>query len=198
VRRPDTTSLTVGPREHPAPAPAASIGVPKDSEPNFLEPMVQSPWQYLPTTGDMDELVVGICRSRGNCQPRPNSDRYSRDDAFPSLSRARQTLAYRSALHFLKSCSKTATYRSSRFSQSAAACANRQAKQQYLRWFMTRVLSAGPYRPSNCAHPCASGVGALALGLINHPVEEEYRMQVLVRNQAVCSADFGGGSPASG
>jgi hypothetical protein len=83
-------SLTVGPREHSAPAPAASIGAPKDSEPNFLEPIVQSPWQYLPTTRDMDELSLVYGDRAETVNLGQTVTGTQRDDAFPSLCRARQ------------------------------------------------------------------------------------------------------------
>jgi small subunit ribosomal protein S21 len=40
----------------------------------------------------------------------------------------------------------------------------------------------------NCAYPCASGPGALAIGPINRSIEEEHRVQVLVRDNNVDQA----------
>ena len=51
------------------------------------------------------------------------------------------------------------------------------------RWFVPRVPSA-----PNCAYPCASGPGALAIGSINRSIEEERRVQVLVRDNNVDQA----------
>jgi small subunit ribosomal protein S21 len=46
----------------------------------------------------------------------------------------------------------------------------------------------GCYRHPNCAHPCASGPSALAVGPINRSIEEEHRVQVLVRDNNVDQA----------
>src|SRR5450759_649996 len=46
----------------------------------------------------------------------------------------------------------------------------------------------GCYRHPNCAYPCASGSGALAIGPINRSIEEERRVQVLVRDNNVDQA----------
>jgi len=46
----------------------------------------------------------------------------------------------------------------------------------------------GCYRHPNCAHPCASGPSALAIGPINRSIEEEHRVQVLVRDNNVDQA----------
>ena len=51
------------------------------------------------------------------------------------------------------------------------------------RWFVP-----GCYRHPNCAYPCASGPGALAIGPINRSIEEERRVQVLVRDNNVDQA----------
>jgi small subunit ribosomal protein S21 len=51
------------------------------------------------------------------------------------------------------------------------------------RWFVP-----GRHRHPNCAYPCASGPGALAIGLINRSIEEERRVQVLVRDNNVDQA----------
>jgi len=44
------------------------------------------------------------------------------------------------------------------------------------------------HRHPHCAHPCASGPGALAIGPINCSIEEERRVQVLVRDNNVDQA----------
>jgi small subunit ribosomal protein S21 len=54
---------------------------------------------------------------------------------------------------------------------------------KYRRWLIPRVPSA-----PNFAYPCASGPGALAIGPINRSIEEERRVQVLVRDNNVDQA----------
>ena len=46
----------------------------------------------------------------------------------------------------------------------------------------------GCLRHPNCAYPCASGPSALAVGPINRSIEEERRVQVLVRDNNVDQA----------
>ena len=46
----------------------------------------------------------------------------------------------------------------------------------------------GCHRHPHCAYPCASGPGALAIGPINRSIEEERRVQVLVRDNNVDQA----------
>jgi small subunit ribosomal protein S21 len=54
---------------------------------------------------------------------------------------------------------------------------------KYRRWFVPRVLSA----PEFCIS-VASGPSALAIGPINRSIEEEHRVQVLVRDNNVDQA----------
>jgi small subunit ribosomal protein S21 len=59
----------------------------------------------------------------------------------------------------------------------------RQAHFRYRSWFLRRV-----HRHPDCAYPLASGPGALAIGPINRSIQEERRVQVLVRDNNVDQA----------
>src|SRR5579872_543439 len=80
-------SLTVGPREHPAPVSAASIGVRKDSEPNFLEPILASPRTFERIEQD---ILLFQAEARVRSQ---SSRRYSSTKTSPTLSPPRRPSA---------------------------------------------------------------------------------------------------------
>ena len=78
---------------------------------------------------------------------------------------------------------KTATYRSLRFSNWQPWCLSAGTISN---------VDVGSYRGChrypNCVYPCASGPGALVIGPINRPIEEERRVQVFVRDNNVDQA----------
>ena len=50
---------------------------------------------------------------------------------------------------------------------------------------MSTLVRTGCRRHPNFAYPCASGPGGLAIGPINRSIEEERRVQILVRDNNV-------------
>ncbi len=93
-------------------------------------------------------------------------------------------IIYKQALACPKSCLKDGGVPKSPCSCNWQPCAHRRARFQ----ISTLVRTAGaPWHPS-CAYPCASGPSALAIGPINRSIEEEHRVQVLVRDNNVDQA----------
>jgi small subunit ribosomal protein S21 len=66
--------------------------------------------------------------------------------------------------------------------------AHRQARLRTSTWNVTAGSAVPDQCHANLAYPCASGPSALAIGLINRSIEEERRVQVLVRDNNVDQA----------
>jgi small subunit ribosomal protein S21 len=142
--------------------------------------MFQPP-QCLPASGNIDEPTAQMWGLHGNRQLRPNGGTQKSDPNRYFDIGCVEYGVYAQALTLPKSCPKTATSRGRLFSQIAADCARQQAE----------IQCRGVSWPRLAAESCISvyqwpGRPGIAPG--NRSIKEEYRVQVLVRDNNVDQA----------
>ena len=139
----------------------------------FLEPTVQSMQRYLPGTGDANEPIVAIWAWCGNSQPRP-SRRQPQIRVTPIV--LYLALADISVYRYTESSEELLKKRRPTevpvSPNRQPACANRQAKLQYPRWFVVRCSIPAAISIDLCTCVRERRGEPWPFGFVNRPIEE--------------------------